>query len=90
MDFQFQMKVMFIYNYQKDKRWMTGKADYRSMAIGFCVCELTGSHLRLHEFWDGKCQNMPVYGQLRQVAERIVLAPGNYVVICSIQCKSIW
>ena len=68
---------------QKDKRWMTGKADYRNMAIGFCVCELTGSHLRLHEFWDGKCQNMPVYGQLRQVAERIVLAPGNYVVICS-------
>ena len=39
---------------------MTGKADYRSMAIGFCVCELTGSHLRLHKFWDGKYEGKPI------------------------------
>ena len=67
---------------QKDKRWMTGKADYSNAAIGFVVCELTGAHLRLHEFWEGKCKNTPVFGYLRQVSERIVLTPGNYVIIC--------
>ena len=67
---------------QKDKRWLTGRADYSSMAIGFALCELSGSHLRLHKFWEQKCKNTPVFGHLRQVSERLVLTPGNYVVIC--------